>query len=198
MSIGGPCLWMSSLSSPVASPLSAVTSHLSAVARHGERVSSTPRIASPLLVSPRNREPISRILSSSTEMQRPGVAAENALPTPLSISASMAGPGSYREGEISSREAVNPRFGEGREEPLPRMRLEIPGGGNTIYPMPQPQVGFGRPAESTSTSQSTLGANEDHDKDSTISPTEEKGEMSGDDESNRSPSLEKKKMKRFR
>lgn len=198
MSIGGPCLWVSSLSSPVPSPLSAVTSHLSAVARHGERVSSTPRIASPLLVLPRDREPISRIASSLVEMQRPGVTAENALPTPVSIPVSMAGSGSYRQGEIPSREAVHQRLGDRREELLPRMKLEIPGGGNTGYAMSQPQVGFGRSGESMSASQSTLEANDDHDKESTVSPSGDKGEVTGDDESNRSPSLEKKKMKRFR
>jgi hypothetical protein len=78
------------------------------------------------------------------------------------------------------------------------MKLEIPGGSNTNYAMSQPQVGFGRSGESTSACQSALDANDDHDKESTISPSDEKGEMIGDDESNRSPSLEKKKMKRFR
>jgi hypothetical protein len=78
------------------------------------------------------------------------------------------------------------------------MKLEIPGGGNTNYAMSQPQVGFGRSGEPMGTSQSVLEANDDHDKESTISPSDEKGEVIGDDESNRSPSLEKKKMKRFR
>jgi hypothetical protein len=131
-------------------------------------------------------------------MQRNGVTAENALPTPVPIPGNTAGSGSYREGEISSREALNQRLGGGREEMLPRMKLEIPGGGSTNYTMSQPQVEFGRSGESTNASQSALEANDDHDKESTISPSDEKGEMIGDDESNRSPSLEKKKMKRFR
>ncbi|CEJ55311.1 hypothetical protein PMG11_01575 [Penicillium brasilianum] len=198
MSIGGPCLWVPSLSSPVASPLSAVTSHLSAVARHGEWVSSAPRITSPLLILPRDREATSQSTSSSAEMQRTGATAENALPTPVPIPGITAGSGSYREGEIPSREAVNQRSGGGREDLLPRMKLEIPGGGNTNHAMSQPQVGFGRSGEPMGTSQSVLEANDDHDKESTISPSDEKGEMIGDDESNRSPSLEKKKMKRFR
>jgi hypothetical protein len=78
------------------------------------------------------------------------------------------------------------------------MKLEIPGGGSTNYAMSQPQVEFGRSGESSNVSQSALEANDGHDKESTISPSDEKGEMIGDDESNRSPSLEKKKMKRFR
>lgn len=81
---------------------------------------------------------------------------------------------------------------------LPRMKLKIPGGGSTNYGMTQPHVEFGRSDESTNVSQSAMEANDDHDKESTISPSDEKGEMIGDDESNRSPSLEKKKMKRFR
>lgn len=78
------------------------------------------------------------------------------------------------------------------------MKLEIPGGGNTNYAMSQPQIGFGRSDESTNARQSALEANDDHDKESTISPSDEKGEVIGDDESNWSSSLEKKKMKRFR
>ncbi|KAJ5175417.1 uncharacterized protein N7482_001294 [Penicillium canariense] len=190
MSIGGPCLWLPSLSSPVPSPLSAVTSHLSAIARHGERVPS-PRIASTLLTLSRDRESASRTWPS--EMQRTGMTAENALPSPLPVSM---GSGAYPEGEISSREAVSPRPEMGRKVFLPRVTLEIPG--SNTNRTTSPQVGFSRPGESTSAVESGLNANEDHDKESTISPSDEKDEMMEDDESNRSPSLEKKKMKRFR
>ncbi|KAF3387001.1 hypothetical protein F1880_000078 [Penicillium rolfsii] len=196
MSVGGPCVWVPSLSSPVVSHLSTVTAHLSGVTRHGERASSTIRIASPLSTLPRDREINSP--SSSAEMQRTGITAGNALPTPVPISGSTAGSGSYREGEMPAREALNQRPGGGREDILPRMKLEIPDGGSTNYAMSQLQTEFGRSGESTNASQTALESNDDHDKESTMSPSDEKGETIGDDGNNRSPSLEKKKMKRFR
>ncbi|KAJ5675737.1 hypothetical protein N7462_008634 [Penicillium macrosclerotiorum] len=196
MSIGGTCLWVPSLSSPVPSSLSAVTSHLSAVARHrGERIISTPRTISPLLTLPKEREPGASLGVSCAEMQRAGTTAENALTTPVPVRA--AAPGPYRGGEIPSLDAVGLRPVASRDDLLPRVKLEIPGKSHTNFAISQLQAGPGRFGEAHAPP-SALDASDELDKESTISPTDDRAETVASDENNKSPSLEKKKMKRFR
>ncbi|KAJ5090500.1 hypothetical protein N7532_009184 [Penicillium argentinense] len=194
MSIGGPCLWVPSLSSPASSPLSTVTSHLSSVARHGERVPSLPRTSSPQLALPRERLPGLFSLGRSAEMQRAGATAENASTTPMPVhTSSTAASGSYG-GEIPSRGLES----HGREDLLPRVKLEIPGLNQINYGMSQqPHGGSGHVGEASDASQVSLNAKDQHDQESTVSPSDERADTV-DTEDSKSPSLEKKKMKRFR
>ena len=193
MSIGGPCLWVPSLSSPVSSPLSAGLSHLSAVARHGDRFSSAPRTVSPLLSMSKEREPGASIGASidlPSKMQRAGFRAENALTTPVPVSTAASGP--YSGGEIPHQ-----RTGIERNDMLPRVKLEIPGGNEANYVMARPHVGAGHLGNSTNVSMS-VDEKDSYDNESTVSPTDEREGTAGPDDSQTSPSLEKKKMKRFR
>lgn len=183
MSIGGPCLWVPSLSSSGTSPLSGVTSHLS-------------RTVSPLSTLSRERDP-----GASTgllaEMQRTGAKAENALPTPVPVST--AGSGPYSGREISPRGTVGQRYENRRDGLLPRVKLEIPGDNSANFAVSRPQLGAGHLGEAQGASQLGLeDAKDEHDKESTISPSDEREQTVGADESQQSPSLEKKKMKRFR
>ncbi|KAJ5300644.1 uncharacterized protein N7443_005646 [Penicillium atrosanguineum] len=191
MSIGGPCLWVPSLSSPVSSPLSAGLSHLSAVARHGDRFSSAPRTISPLLSLSREREPGASI-GLPSNMQRAGFKAENALTPPVPVSTAASRP--YSGGEISHE-----RPDMARDEMLPRVKLEIPGGNGANFAIARPRVGAGHFGDSTD---ALMSVNEkdghDNDNESTVSPTDEREGTVGPDDSQTSPSLEKKKMKRFR
>lgn len=128
-------------------------------------------------------------------MHRSGVKAENALATPVPVST--AGSSLYPGGEISSRDTIIQRAGAPRDDLLPRVKLEIPGGNGGSLSMSRPQVGAGH-QEDTDASRMSLDEAKEYDKDSTISPSDEKDEGMGGDESHRSPSLDKKKMKRFR
>lgn len=196
MSIGGPCLWVPSLSSPVPSPLSAVSSHFSAITRHGERASSLPRTSSPQSTFPRELALDISSLRRSAEMQRAGSKAENAPITPVpSTTASSATYG----GEIPSHSPFNPVAGAGREDTLPRVKLEIPGRSYTDFSMSSSQGGSSHLGEMSDASQLGLDSRDehDHDRESTISPSDERGDTLDGDDSKMS-SLEKKKMKRFR
>lgn len=188
---------MPSLSSPVPSPLSAGLPHLSAVARHGDRFSSAPRTVSPLLSLSREREPgasigapIGASIDLLSNMQRAGFKAENALTTPVPVSTAASVP--YSGGEISHQ---RPRLE--RDDMLPRVKLEIPGGNEANYVMARPHVGAGHLGDSTDVSMS-VDEKDSHDNESTVSPTDEREGTAGPDDSQTSPSLEKKKMKRFR
>ncbi|KAJ5747988.1 uncharacterized protein N7511_009684 [Penicillium nucicola] len=192
MSVGGPCLWLPALSTPVPSPLSAVSSHLS---RNSERL-SLGRMISPHY-SLREKEPgvpstASFVSGRPAEMQPAGFKAENALNTP-SQSMGMSGP--VYAGEIS-RDKVNHRLEAAKQDMLPRVKLEIPSINQHPFSSAQPLVGPGHVGE---TAGSSFGHDhpEDHDREETISPDDDK-DMMGSDDNNRSPSLEKKKMKRFR
>ncbi|KAJ5895371.1 hypothetical protein N7495_007062 [Penicillium taxi] len=114
MSIRGPCLWVPSLSSPVSSPISAVTSHFSAVARHGNGERVSPRTTSPSL-TPHSFGDRTLLDSHSIPvvMNSAGLKAENASVSSM-VPSNMTGlrPGVEREN-------------------LPRVRLEIPP--NTNY-----------------------------------------------------------------
>ncbi|KAJ5273580.1 hypothetical protein N7478_008705 [Penicillium angulare] len=189
MSIGGPCLWVPSLSSPVPSSLSAVTSHFSAAVRHGDRFSS-PRTISPFRSVQKEREPSASVGLSST-MQRDGSKAENAL-APALIPGGAAGSGPSPEGAArSSREAESRQSPATRGDLLPRVKLEIPGDSSNL-------------SESHTHDESDQYGDEmdfdgkdEHEREFTISPTDEKGDGAGSDGDHRS-ALEKKKMKRFR
>ncbi|KAJ5631624.1 uncharacterized protein N7484_011724 [Penicillium longicatenatum] len=191
MSIGGPCLWVSSLSSPVPS-LSAVTSHFSS-AYHGDRFSS-PKTVSPLRNLQKDREQRASGGLSAPVMQSAGVKAENALTT-SPMPGSSAGLGSYPEGEILSRGTDGQRSAASREALLPRVKLEIPGD-RTDLSMSQ-QVVSDQHGEPMSDNQMDFDK-EDPDRESTISPSDERGDAVGSDEDSKVSSLEKKKMKRFR
>ncbi|KAJ5565175.1 hypothetical protein N7513_001417 [Penicillium frequentans] len=191
MSIGGPCLWVSSLSSPVPS-LSAVTSHFSS-AYHGDRFSS-PKTVSPLRNLQKEREQRASGGLSATVMQPAGVRAENALTT-SPMPGSSTGSGPYPEGEILSRGTEAQRSTASREALLPRVKLEIPGDRADLS-MSQ-QVVSDQHGESLSDNQMDFDK-EDPDRESTISPSDERGDAVGSDDDSKMSSLEKKKMKRFR
>jgi hypothetical protein len=123
-------------------------------------------------------------------MHRTGLKAENALTT--SVPASNAASGPYPGGEISLQ-----RPGIERHDMLPRVKLEIPSANSANYAMPRLHDGAGHLGESTNASMS-LDEKDDRDNESTVSPTDEREGTAGPDDSQRSPSLEKKKMKRFR
>jgi hypothetical protein len=124
-------------------------------------------------------------------MQPAGYKAENALSHP-SQSMSMSGP-AY--GEIS-RDKINHRLEAAKQDMLPRVKLEIPSINQRPFSPGQPLVGPGHLDE---TAGSSFGHDhrDDHDREETISPDDDK-DMMGSDDNNRSPSMEKKKMKRFR
>ncbi|KAJ5731114.1 uncharacterized protein N7483_005622 [Penicillium malachiteum] len=187
MSVGGPCLWVSSLSSPIPSSLSAVTSHFSA-ACHGDRFSS-PRTISPLRNLQKERESSSsNSLSNPTQLA--SMNAENAFNT-ASNPVSMSGSGSYSEGKILSRDTESQRPSTTKEDLLSRVKLDIPGA-NSSYSMFQP-----RNESEDLEKDMDLDVKEDPDREFTISPSDEKGDTAGSDGDNKS-SIDRKKMKRFR
>jgi hypothetical protein len=89
--------------------------------------------------------------------------------------------------------------GAGREDTLPRVKLEIPGRSYTDFSMSSSQGGSSHLGEMSDASQLGLDSRDehDHDRESTISPSDERGDTLDGDDSKMS-SLEKKKMKRFR
>lgn len=189
MSIAGPCFGLPALSSPVPSSFTAVTSHLSTAGRYKDRASSlTPRTLSPTLTQSKQSEPGAP--TSLTEMHQTGVQAETALPA--------AGPSLYSGGQTSSRDTGVQRSGISRSDLLPRVKLEIPGGNGGSLTMSQSQVGAGHHEDMNSSQMLLDDAKDEHDKESSLSPSDEKDETMGEDENQRSPILDKKKMKRFR
>lgn len=197
MSVGGPCLWLPSLSSPVPSPLSAVSSHLSV--RNSERLSLGPKIISPRLSVQKKEEPgvpvPVHVPVRPVEMQPTGYKAENALNNPVAQPVSMSS-APYLERDVS-RDTVNHRLEAAKQDMLPRVKLEIPSLNQRGFSTVQPLVGHGdHPEETGSSFSGPHDPRDDHDRESTISPDDDKDMMGSDD--NRSPSMEKKKMKRFR
>ncbi|KAF4761433.1 hypothetical protein N7455_000633 [Penicillium solitum] len=197
MSVGGPCLWLPSLSSPVPSPLSTVSSHLSA--RNSERLSLGPRTISPRLSVQKKEEPgvpiPVHVPARPVEMQPAGYKAENALNNPVAQPVSM-GSAPYLERDVS-RDTVNHRLEAAKQDMLPRVKLEIPSLNQRGFSTVQPLVGHGdHPEETGSSFSGPHDPRDDHERESTISPDDDKDMMGSDD--NRSPSMEKKKMKRFR
>lgn len=191
MSIGGPCLWVPSLSSPVPSPLSAVTSHFSAVGRHGERA-SLPRTSASQSTVPRELALSIPSTGRSIEMQQAGAKAENAPTTSAPVIT--AGSASYG-GEIPSRSIFSQPAGTGRDNTLPRVQMDIPEKRHGDFSMSSSQTGSSYLGDASDASQMGLDSRDDQDNESTVSPTDERGD---DGEESKSPSLEKKKMKRFR
>jgi hypothetical protein len=200
MSVGGPCLWLPSLSTPVPSPLSAVSSHLSS-ARNSERLSLGPRTISPRFSVQRKEEPGVPVSAPNrlAEMQPAGYKAGNALTHPETQPVSMSGSASYAGREVSSRDTVNRRLEAAKQDMLPRVKLEIPSLNQRVFSTTQPLVGHGGHPEETVVS-SFAGSHDprdDHDRELTVSPDDDR-DMMGSDDNNISPSMEKKKMKRFR
>lgn len=130
----------------------------------------------------------------ATVMQPVGVRAENALTT-SPMPGSSTGSGPYPEGEILSRGTEAQRSAASREALLPRVKLEIPGD-RTDLSMSQ-QVVSDQHGDSLSDNQMDFDK-EDPDRESTISPSDERGDAVGSDDDSKMSSLEKKKMKRFR
>ncbi|KAJ5348285.1 Homeodomain [Penicillium brevicompactum] len=199
MSVGGPCLWLPSLSSPVPSPLSAVSSHLSA--RSSDRFSLGPRNISPRLSVQKKEEPgvPASIPSRFAEMQPTGHRAENALGHSGAQPSGMAASVPYPGRDVSSRDTINHRLEAAKQDMLPGVKLEIPSLNQRVFSATQPLVGHGGHSEETVVS-SFAGSHDprdDHGPESTVSPDDDK-DMMGSDDNNRSPSMEKKKMKRFR
>ncbi|KAJ5788427.1 Homeodomain [Penicillium paradoxum] len=201
MSVGGPCLWLPSLSSPVPSPLSAVSSHLSA-ARNSDRLSLGPRTVSPRLSAQKKEEPgvpvPVHVPARPVEMHSAGFKAENALNNPVPQPLSM-GSAPYLGRDVSGPETVNHRLEAAKQDMLPRVKLEIPSLNQRVFSTIQPLVGHGGHHEETGVSSFSAphDPRDDHDRDSASSPDDDK-DMMGSDDNNRSPSMEKKKMKRFR
>lgn len=127
-------------------------------------------------------------------MQPAGVKAENALTT-SPMPGSTTGSGPYPEGEILSRGTEAQRSAASREALLPRVKLEIPGD-RTDLSMSQ-HVVSDQHGGSMSDNQMDFDK-EDPDRESTISPSDERGDAVGSDDDSKMSSLEKKKMKRFR
>ncbi|KAJ5622122.1 hypothetical protein N7528_005354 [Penicillium herquei] len=187
MSVGGPCLWVPSLSSPVPSSLSAVTSHFSATC-HGDRFSS-PRTISPLRNLQKEREPSSsNTLSNTTQLA--SMSAENAF-NAASNPGSMPGSGSYSEGKTLSRDTESQRPSTTKEDLLSRVKLDIPGTSSNFSTF-QP-----RNESDDLEKDMDLDVKEDPDREFTISPSDEKGDTAGSDGDHKS-SIDRKKMKRFR
>lgn len=196
MSVGGPCLWLPSLSSPVPSPLSAVSSHLSS-ARNSDRFPLRSRAISPRLVPQRKEEPGAPVSTSTrvTEMQPAVQKAENTLnhsegPSGMAIAASP----SVRK--VSSRTTLNPRLEAAKQDMLPRVKLDIPSLNSRNFPAIQPLVGHAGYPEAKDSSFASSHESREDERDSTVSPDDDKD--MGSDDNMKSPSMDKKKMKRFR
>ncbi|KAJ5225207.1 hypothetical protein N7468_006432 [Penicillium chermesinum] len=86
----------------------------------------------------------------------------------------------------------------GREDLLPRMKLQVPAGDSTDGSLLRPRAGPSPGQETSSHSNFDLGLDlkEERDRDSSMSPSDGRGDTAGSDEY--TSSLEKKKMKRFR
>ncbi|KAJ5604984.1 hypothetical protein N7510_010138 [Penicillium lagena] len=175
MSVGGPCLWVPSLSSPITSNhLSAVTSHLPTASRDSDNPGS--KTFSPRY--PQSRKEETRIPTAEMQPAGSGFRAENAL--------SVADITIPREAEIPSQYQ---RFKEGR------VKLEMPRVNEQRLAIPQQLAG-------TSGLDGTMDGLEDlkeeeedeDDNESTISPSDERG----GDGVHKPSALDKKKMKRFR
>ncbi|KAJ5543138.1 hypothetical protein N7535_005567 [Penicillium sp. DV-2018c] len=200
MSVGGPCLWLPSLSSPVPSPLSAVSTHFSTT-RNNERLSLGPRAISPRLSAQHKKQsghsdPVHAPFRP-IDMQLAGYKAEDSI-NPVAQSDSM-GSATYPRRMVSPRAAVNSRLEAAKQEMLPRVKLEIPSLDQRIFSTSQPLVGHGgHPGETgVSSFSAPQDPRNDHEKESTVDPDDDKDMMASDD-NNTSPSMEKKKMKRFR
>ncbi|KAJ5964522.1 Homeodomain [Penicillium vulpinum] len=178
MSVGGPCLWLPSLSSPVPSPLAQDYLTTTIYAKKEE-----PGVPVPVHVPAR-----------PVEMQPVGFKAENALNNPVAQPVSM-GSAPYLGRDVS-RDTVNQRLEAAKQDMLPRVKLEIPSLNQRVFSSVQPLVGPGHHEEAGISSFSGHDSRDDHERESTISPDDDKDIMGSDD--NRSPSMEKKKMKRFR
>ncbi|KAJ5935612.1 hypothetical protein N7466_005159 [Penicillium verhagenii] len=190
MSIGGPCLWVSSLSSPVPS-LSAVTSHFSSACQ-GDRFTLPKTV--PLRQLQERREQRASNGLSATAMQPAVVKAENALTTPPMLGAStVAAP--FPEGEILSQGTGAQPSPATRETLLPRPKLEIP---DHQMDLSMPQQTISDQHGDAMNVEPMSFDKEDHDRESTISPSDERGDAVGSEDDSRMTSLEKKKMKRFR
>ncbi|CAI7662000.1 unnamed protein product [Penicillium glandicola] len=198
MSVGGPCVWLPSLSSPLPSSLSAVSSHLS----RNEKLSLGPRTISPRLYLQRKEEPAVpvpvHVPTHPLDMQPTGYKAENALNNQAAQPVSM-GSAPYLGRDVS-RDTVNHRLEAAKQDMLPRVKLEIPSINQRVFSTAQSLIGHtGHPEEtgvsSFSGSHDPRDDREREERESTISPDDDKDMMGSDD--NTSPSM-KKKMKRFR
>ena len=123
-------------------------------------------------------------------MQRAGVKAEIAMATPVPVTTAGFRPSFGRQISLQ-------RPGIERDDMLPPVKLEIPGGNSANYAMARSHIGAGHLGKSTNASMS-LDEKDDHDSESTVSQTDERQGTARADDSQRSPSLETKKMKRFR
>ena len=194
MSLGGPCLWVPSLSSSVPSSLSTVTSRWSGGARHGDQTSSVSRTSSPFLGCQKPRDTGASV-GVSADMWPAGPKAEDTSTSSAPGRTSQAG--LYSEGEIPSDDPLAHKSGAEKVGSLPRVKLEIPGG-NEAGSTSRPQTGSDHLGETMDTSQLDFDTKHETDQESTVSPSDDKSEAGGGEGSHRSPSLEKKKMKRFR
>lgn len=199
MSIGGPCLWVPPLSSPLPSPFTSVPVHFSGAFRSEERAFSEQKTVSPLLPLYKEHEPsfatrLNTVMQSSAKTENSSDTSSRPGSTIGSTS------GGHSDNEMALHNQLVHRHELGRDDLLPRMKLDIPGGGNTDPSLPRSMAGPDDREGATNHSNFDLHLDmkDEHDRDSSMSPSDDRGETAGSDDIYTSPSLEKKKMKRFR
>lgn len=111
MSIGGPCLWLSSLSPPTSSHLSAITAHFSTFSGTAEHIQSTPN-SDPARVSWALERGGHSPKGLPVEMQQTARKAENALSSHATC-----------HGSETRKDPENLNAGSKRGTPLSRMEL---------------------------------------------------------------------------
>ena len=119
MSISGPCLWLSSLTPPISSHLSTITSHFSTSSGSAEPIQSPPIPDSSGLPGSWERGGCST-KDLPSEMQPSAPKAENALPRPDSTAI----PSHAEHGESQiMKNAETPELGSKHDTPLSRIKL---------------------------------------------------------------------------
>jgi hypothetical protein len=194
MSITGPCVWLSSLSPPATSHLSAITNHLPSSSWNSQQVLSRSRVTPPRLPYPGEKGSHS-VQKLAADMQPTAVLkAENA------FSATNPMATSNNHVRYSEAEMPPPKEAEGRskEETLSRMRLD-----QLNHSEPH-SSGLSRPASPSAPKAATPEAKkrpqeevrgDEKDNDEAMGMSSDEG---GDQKNSSDAKTDKKKMKRFR
>lgn len=198
MSISGPRVWLSSLSPPSTSHLSAITNHWQAPAWNSEQVPSRLRVAPLRLLG--SWEKLADVTpASSTAMQPVVLKAENAFPAATS-------PGASAEVRYTGREMLlsNPenRKPEAEGDSLSRVRLDKLNHSEPALSTPHVAVSPSAPGEVTPERRKYEQAEvQEYDRDNGDAMAASSDEGAGSSTEKRASSdakTEKKKMKRFR
>ncbi|EPS30789.1 hypothetical protein PDE_05741 [Penicillium oxalicum 114-2] len=191
MSIGGPCLWVPPLSTQAPSPLSAVS-------RHVEWVSATPRRILSMSHLPRDGTHFPHLNPSPAEMQRTMATADHGLSHPVSDLGRPSGIGAWREGDMAAHDGAEKAPTEMGGMKLPQIKLNIPTEGHTGRATLTPPAGIARSGDSADAARSDFDQHDENDRHSPESQIDEKGDGTEDNDDSQSPIIDKKKMKRFR